>query len=967
MGRIVTGALAVLVVLALPGVGLAQQEAAVSGTVADTTGAVLPGATVIAVNEATGNTFETVTNERGAYRIPVRVGGYRVTAALPGFQTVTRTGVEVLVGQTVVVNMTVAVSAIQETVTVTAEAPLVDTTSSQLGGNIDPRQMAELPLRGRNYLDLALLAPGARANHSNTGGNPTAAGIGTFQLNVDGQQVTGNCCGDGRQPTFSRDAIAEFVFLSSRFDAVQGRSAGIQVNVITKSGTNSTSGTFSGYFRDDKMNAADFIQQRVLPYSNQQLSATVGGPIIQDRFHYFGVYEFEREPATITHDSPWPSFNIDLASNRKIHKAATRADVQFSSQTRLSLTGNLSADLMPIDPTLTGGGSRHPSQAVRQNRYSQAAQASLTHVLSARAVNTVRGGWSANSWIIEPVINWTPTTGLGLARSPVSTYPPNIDLTGYQIGPQQNYPQHIGQDVYSVRDDFTLSYEAGGRHDLRTGGEYLKYLMWHDWCNFLNGNLAADRVPVPANIEQLFPVWNDPNTWNIAALSPIARNFQTAVGSCNIHSPRNVFGVWAQDDWRVNDRLTLNVGVRYDAETDVFANDLEILPFVQGGRPDDLNNVAPRLGFAYSLNDRTVVRGGWGKYYEQLINQAAHPIRFAFQQRVPEALNDGRPDFAVNPWNGALPPFEALEGRYCNINFVAGCIRRSIGQSFSGAGFGELVPYSYQTSVGVQRQLGETMSIEADYVYGGRRRVRVVNYNVNLTYDPATGVNYRFSDISRRPFPDWGQVIMNEYGGWSNDHALETSFSRRFRDGFQLQGTYTLAGSWDGTPAPVSGFDVVAFALAEDLGEQYGLAVGDQRHRAVFNGIWDMGYGFQLSGLYFFGSGQRFETNYGGDRRNRGSTTGPQGARLRPDGTVVPRNNLVGQPIHRVDLRFQKRFSLAGSLAIDGMLEVFNLFNHENYGSYTTVESNRRYGQPSFNPNVAYQPRMVQLGFRVAF
>jgi hypothetical protein len=135
------------------------------------------------------------------------------------------------------------------------------------------------------------------------------------------------------------------------------------------------------------------------------------------------------------------------------------------------------------------------------------------------------------------------------------------------------------------------------------------------------------------------------------------------------------------------------------------------------------------------------------------------------------------------------------------------------------------------------------------------------------------------------------------------------------------------------------------------------LATTDQRHRAVFNGIWDVGYGFQLSGLYFYGSGQRFATTYGGGDRTR----------LRPDGSIVPRNPFVGLPIHKVDARIQRRFGLGGRRGVDGILEVYNLFNHANYGSYTLAESNASYGKPIQNIGLAYQPRMVQLGFRIAF
>jgi hypothetical protein len=171
------------------------------------------------------------------------------------------------------------------------------------------------------------------------------------------------------------------------------------------------------------------------------------------------------------------------------------------------------------------------------------------------------------------------------------------------------------------------------------------------------------------------------------------------------------------------------------------------------------------------------------------------------------------------------------------------------------------------------------------------------------------------------------------------------------------------------SPIPMSGIKRVSFPVAPDLGGEYTLAITDQRHRATLNGIWQVGYGFQVSGLYFYGSGARFPSTYGGDRRNTGSTAGGGafGGRVRPDGSIVPRNDLVGLPLHRVDLRLQRRFQFAGRVGLDGIFEVYNLFNHENYGSYTTQESNRNYGLPQPNPNIVYQPRMLQLGFRATF
>jgi hypothetical protein len=234
------------VILTLPMIAHAQ-EAAVSGTVADSSGAVLAGVVVRAIHEATGNAFETVTDGQGTYRLAVRIGTARLAMELQGFSAPTRT-VDLLVGQTAIVNVQLAPSGIQETVTVTGEAPLIETTTSSLGGNIDPRQVQELPVNGRNWINLALLPPGSRTVPTGTSREDSEKPLPDrnngeareFHLHMDGQQVTSEF-GTGGQPRYSQDSIAEFQFISNRFDAVQGRSTAVQVNAITRSGTNLTS------------------------------------------------------------------------------------------------------------------------------------------------------------------------------------------------------------------------------------------------------------------------------------------------------------------------------------------------------------------------------------------------------------------------------------------------------------------------------------------------------------------------------------------------------------------------------------------------------------------------------------------------------------------------------------------------------------------------------------------------------
>jgi hypothetical protein len=258
----------------------------------------------------------------------------------------------------------------------------------------------------------------------------------------------------------------------------------------------------------------------------------------------------------------------------------------------------------------------------------------------------------------------------------------------------------------------------------------------------------------------------------------------------------------------------------------------------------------------------------------------------------------------------------------------------------------------------VQRQIASTMSVSADYGYIGGRR-DIYGKNINLTYNPATGANYRFTETARLPYPEFGPVVMNTSGGRSNYHGMTLVFTKRLSNRWQASGNYLLSVARDGTPPPIDEFPV-----AEDLYNPYTYSVGDQRHRAVFNGIWQVGYGFQVSGLYFFGSGERYATTWGGDLRGVGAGGT---SRLRPTGSIVARNNFVGQPIHRVDLRMQQRFKLGGRRSFDALVEVFNLFNHENYGAYTTAESQANYGQPAPNENVAYTPRAFQLGFRFGF
>jgi hypothetical protein len=834
-----------------------------------------------------------------------------------------------------------------------------------VGSNVDPRQMQELPLNGRNFVDLSLLAPGSRQN-AITNDEP-GTGLGSFQLNVDGLRVTQNQTPGFGQPKYSRDAIAEFEFVANRFDATQGGSMGTLVNAVTKSGTNDVSGSLSGYFRDDRFIAEDFVAGRVLPYSNTQISTTLGGPLRRDRAHFFANYEYEREPQTFSHSSPWPSFNIDHSGTRTENKGLARLDFQFTPQMRLTARAGKSVVNMPFDQRYTGGATRHPSSAITTNRHSGDLGLTFTQVIGSRMVNEVRASDVGYYWIQQSIVRWPehPYPGLDYGT-------PIIQMRGYTIGQAHtNSHEDERQETYSFRDNLTMSYSRLGRHDLKVGGEYLYQQNPVFLCNRCMGIYDAQGGPVPANIESLFPVWDDISTWNLAAISPIVRTYTLGIGQMKQYAPLHAFSAWLQDDWQIGDRLTLNLGIRYDLMDGVYAEDVELEPFLKAGRPNDTNNWAPRVGAAFTLNDRTVIRGGAGRFFADPGSHTAYWTKLGAYALHPQILNDGRPDFAANPFNGPIPTFDEVAATLCSVAPSPTCLRRSLG-TFA-APYNE-IPYSNQASLGVQRQVGRSMSVEADYVYTGLR-AQHESININLAYDAATGYNYPFTDIGKRPYPDWATVTNRLSTGQSNYHSLQVAFTKRMSDRWQAQATYLLAGQWNlqNSPVPVgcqyvttlnaAGTAVcdVPIDLHPTLRREWYLS-DDQRHRATFNGIWDVGAGFQLSGLFLWGDGGWATPTSGVDALRTGGGAG----RVRADGSIIERRSFDIPTYQRVDMRVQRRFALAG-LSLDGILEVFNVFNHANYGSFVLNESSPRYGQPNENLNVAYQPRMLQLGFRATF
>jgi hypothetical protein len=465
------------------------------------------------------------------------------------------------------------------------------------------------------------------------------------------------------------------------------------------------------------------------------------------------------------------------------------------------------------------------------------------------------------------------------------------------------------------------------------------------------------------------------------ASSPFSR--PTGNNGFTEYAPRHVVAWWAQDDWHATGKLTLNLGMRYDANIGEFVNWVGFEPFIHANRPNDLNNFAPRLGFTYSLNDKTVLRGGYGRYFSEGTGQPPlFTLRYV-QQIAMTVNNDGRPDFAVNPFNGPAPTYDQAKALLCSSQPNPASPTCNLRHSTSNFSANDLVdPWSHQASLGVARQLGPQMSFEADWVYTGDRELFTTR-NINLAFNPATGAPYPFvggqaaANYINRPYPGWGNITMLRSDDQQNYHALQTAFTKRMANHWQASATYSYARNWQFDQLPLNpdcqypasvqpGRGVVCdtpITLAQDISENKWYVTGAQRSRATFNGIWEAPVGLQVSGLYIFGDNGYSTPTSGFDARSVGST----GGRLRANGTLIERNSFNNPPIHRVDMRVQRRFSVSQRVKIDGIFEMYNVFNRANFESFTINESNAQFGKPLASTTLAYQPRMLQFGFRTQF
>jgi len=643
-----------------------------------------------------------------------------------------------------------------------------------------------------------------------------------------------------------------------------------------------------------------------------------------------------------------------------------------------------------LDP-FGAGGTGAPAGTAKNIEHSTDVIGEFTQVLSNGAVNTARFGYASYGLDQESLTTWSHHWQ---AANGITNGGPNIRLRGFSFARNANIPRYRNQNTYTIHDDFTLSYDAKGHHDLKAGGEYLHLLDNTRNCNQCGGLITASGG-IPASIEALFPDQFNADTWNLAdpSIGTIATNYQVGISdSSKFLTPVRMwkYGAWAQDDWKVSSKLTLNLGARYDLIWNAFAQNVDFPPFESKGRPQDANNIQPRLGFAYQITSRSVLRGGAGLYYNDELNTNVlwpmSPLTIAV---VSIDNTDKRADFGANPFNGPVPTYAQALSRFCNPGgegaqnsasfnaWAAGgyvgaapCLQRALQEQAPLSQYSH-VTHSWQSSIGIGQQFGQTMALQVDYVMTNSRNEKSIQDNVNVTFNPTTGIPYPYLDVAHRAYPAFGLIGDIPHIGLSDYYGVQSSFTKRMSNHWQANVTYTLGWLYETDPPPLTGLNEYTGPVPSDLGNERSLTVTDQRHRAVVNAIYDVGHGFQVSGIYFYGSGLRDQIVCGCDARGLSITSIDRlrgaGDTHGPVGSIIPRASFVGTPLHRVELRLLQRIPLHGKANLAGSLEVFNLFNRKNYGSYNLTETSAGYGQPNSSTNLSYAPRTVQLGFRLTF
>jgi len=946
--------------------GAQTPQSDVAGTVTDESGAVLPGVTLTAVLTATKETRTAVSDSVGRFRFNgMPVGVYEVQAELTGFGTVKIENYKLSIGQSAILDVKMKIASVETEITVRGESPLIDATKSDLSGAIDEIQVKELPVIGRNWLGFAMLAPGMKTDGSEGAQDaPPSAGIAAgrqAKVFLDGSDLNNRSTASNVDIRISNEVIGEFQVLVNRFDATVGQSGTAVINAVSKSGSDQYHGNSYIYARDAKFNAPDFFTGKKLPFKNDQYGFTAGGPIAKAKTHFFFNFERQTTPQTIAPNTGFASLDQAVDSTDARNMLFAKVEHQVATNNRLTGSFNYYTRLQPHGGV---GGNTVATNAIDYNWKIYKYNAALNSVFK-------------NKWVNSALFSTLQTRRLfgKVAGSGTTQAFPAVTIGGNIGGGLENPSYFLG------KDDVTVFFDKGGQHNVKFGASFEAAEVKGHFDQYVNGIFFYNQNP--ANLATCC-AGDDQSKWDKSQF-PIPTRYTQALGDPSINAKTKILSAYVQDDWRKNDRLTLNLGVRYDVEFGALGNDISGL--VQKPFPNQVLNFQPRLGFVYDLtgDQKTMLRGGTGLYYSQVFLNVTFYVEQTNHVRL-LTLNfpnsSGDPNFARDPLQGKT--FADFQGLIGNPQFPLDVYILPPGT---------VTPHVINSSIGIQRQIMPQMVVSADFVYDtSHSQLHSVDTNLfcclaNGNAKPVNSGTYPelggFVQGAGRPDPRFNNIRAYMTDGRADYKGLQLSLDKRFSHNYQFGATYLLSYNNDSLgQTGAQSFPSNQFNPADE----YGRSVFDQRHRLTFNWVTRLPVGFTFSGLAFAGSSTARSITVGGKdifgiapvAQNTGArpTCGLDPAFNAacqalgiPNGTRVPINPWRSDGSFRFDIRIARPIALSRGIELQPSLEVFNLFNRQNNdpAAYNINMTSPRFMLPGPSSSLPYLPRQVQFGARFSF
>ena len=1002
--------------IAAPSVAQVGNQGQIEGVVTDQSGAVVQGASLTANNTATGISFAALSDENGIYRFAVLpVGSYDITIGKAGFSRAAATAVKVDVGSKIKLDLKLAVSAAEQTINVSAQAPLVETTRTQVSSTVDDNFVRSLPVNGRNFIDFVLLTPGVTRD-IRTGDISFGGQRGTLNsLTVDGADnnntffgQTSGRTGSGRAPyQFSQDAVQEFQVNSNGYSAELGRAGGAVINVVTKSGTNRLHGALFEYYRDRGLTATDPIVKlthafnpaaslRKPGYHFHQFGGNAGGPIVKNRAFFFFDYDGQRNTQlnvvslTIPAIAAPTAFQAQAISYLQARSGSwirtldqdtffTKLDWAINAKHQLSGRWNRQnfSGLGFENGGPTNAFEHSGASLVRTDTYT----ASLTSAFTPAIINVGRFSFQKDD---EP----------GLANSPnPEAVVKELGQTLLVVGRNSFSPRFTNIQRQQYADTVTF---VRGRHGLKVGADYLRDQI----ANFFPGNFSgAYSFTSLENFGRSLAGQPLINTPPGAPGSVYAQAFAGA-GTTGPTTHPDLFEVswFVQDDWKPRNNLSVNLGLRWDLENMARPRTSNPVAVAAGIRTDvlhiDKNNYGPRFGFAWTpwADERTVIRGGYGIFYGRT------PSIMVGTAHSNNGVNVGTKTFS----GAAIPSYPST---LCGPPVDMPSCPAPAGGALAPPSIYVFQPDYHQPRV-QQANLGlewsaspnVSFSIGGLMVKGNHlQRTRDINLGTPVPSTIAvstTGqtVNYlKYPAV--RPIAAFTRISQFESSANSIYYGLISEIKKRMSRNFQGQLSYTWSHVIDDVPDATA---VVPFSSGDDAkllfdprqsrGDRASGA-NDQRQRLVISGIWDLSHyadganptakvilgGWELATIFAAQTGQRYTGRINSDLNNDSNS---QTDRVPSEG----RNRFVLPNTWSVDSRVSKSFNFTESVRLQLLVEAFNLLNHFNTLAVKTVEYSvvggklvpqttgiNAFGVPAGAGSNLNGARIFQLGAKIIF